>query len=91
METPMAYFLWNDEGIMEFLNEYEPDFIDHFSALPRMVEKSDIFRIMVCKYIGGVVSLSLALFQLGRSRLLIGNNTVWRRRHSTSAVAGDLG
>lgn len=58
METPMAYFLWNDDGIMEFLEEYEPDFIDHFSALPRMVEKSDIFRIMVCKYIGGVVCFS---------------------------------
>ncbi|PCH05177.1 Hypothetical protein PENO1_023970 [Penicillium occitanis (nom. inval.)] len=54
IETPMAYFLWNDDGIMEFLEEYEPEFIEHFSALPRMVEKSDIFRIMVCKYIGGV-------------------------------------
>lgn len=52
----MAYFLWDDNGIMQFLEEFEPEFIDHFSALPRMVEKSDIFRIMVSKYIGGVVS-----------------------------------
>jgi mannosyltransferase OCH1-like enzyme len=55
METPMAYFLWDDDGIMQFLEEYEPDFIEHFSALARMVEKSDIFRIMVVKYIGGIV------------------------------------
>jgi mannosyltransferase OCH1-like enzyme len=68
METPMAYFLWNDDGIMEFLEEYEPEFIEHFSALPRMVEKSDIFRIMVCKYIGGVVSF-LALDILPRTNI----------------------
>ncbi|OKL63205.1 hypothetical protein UA08_01419 [Talaromyces atroroseus] len=54
VDTPMAYFLWDDDGIMQFLEAYEPNFIEHFSALPRMVEKSDIFRIMVTKYIGGI-------------------------------------
>lgn len=54
--TPMAYFLWNDDGVVQFLEAYEPEFMEHFSALPRMVEKSDIFRIMVSKYIGGIVS-----------------------------------
>jgi mannosyltransferase OCH1-like enzyme len=56
VSTPMAYLLWDDEGIYRFLEEYEPRFIDQFSALPRMVEKSDVFRIMVSKYIGGIVS-----------------------------------
>lgn len=54
VETPMAYFLWNDIGIVQFLEAYEPSFMEHFSAMPRMVEKSDIFRIMVSQYIGGV-------------------------------------
>ncbi|QKX57092.1 uncharacterized protein TRUGW13939_04200 [Talaromyces rugulosus] len=54
VSTPMAYLLWDDEGIYRFLEEYEPRFIDQFSALPRMVEKSDVFRIMVSKYIGGI-------------------------------------
>jgi hypothetical protein len=56
VEAPMAYLMWDDDGVIQFLEEFEPSFIDRFSALARNVERSDVFRIMVANYIGGVVS-----------------------------------
>jgi mannosyltransferase OCH1-like enzyme len=57
VDVPMAYFLWDDEGVIQFLEEYEPRFIPQFSSLAANVERSDVFRIMVSNYIGGIVSL----------------------------------
>jgi len=54
LDGPFAYFLWDDNGIIEFLEEYEPAFIDQFMALAANVERSDIFRILVAKHIGGI-------------------------------------
>jgi mannosyltransferase OCH1-like enzyme len=51
----MAYFMWGDEGMLQLMKAFEPDFVDIFLALPKPVERADIFRIAVCKSIGGVV------------------------------------
>ena len=52
----MAYFFWEDDGIMLLLDKLEPHFIDHYLALPVNVERSDVFRILVLKWFGGIVS-----------------------------------
>lgn len=57
----MAYLMWDDEGVIQFLQEFEPSFIERFATLARNVERSDVFRIMVTNYIGGVVSYPLLL------------------------------
>lgn len=53
----MAYFMWDDEGIADLMSETDPELLEYFDLLPRIVEKSDIFRIVVCNMIGGVVCL----------------------------------
>ncbi|PNY26820.1 Initiation-specific alpha-1,6-mannosyltransferase [Tolypocladium capitatum] len=52
--SPMAYFFWDDEGILAFMREFESDFLDHFNTLFTPVERADIFRILACKWFGGV-------------------------------------
>jgi hypothetical protein len=51
----MAYFLWDDTGVTRFLERYEPGFTEQFSALAANVERSDVFRVLVSKHIGGIV------------------------------------
>lgn len=46
--------MWDDAGIFELMSDEEPDLLFQFEALPKMVEKADIFRIVVCNSIGGV-------------------------------------
>lgn len=53
-DTNMAYFIWDDQGIIDLIAEAEPDLLFQFEALPKMVEKADIFRIVVCNSVGGV-------------------------------------
>ncbi|ETN44306.1 uncharacterized protein HMPREF1541_10486 [Cyphellophora europaea CBS 101466] len=50
----MAYFMWDDEGMLDLIAEANPDFLPHFEALPRPVEKADVFRVFVCNSVGGV-------------------------------------
>jgi len=50
----MAYFFWEDDGIVRMLEEFEPDFVDHFNSLPSNVERADVFRILVLKWFGGI-------------------------------------
>lgn len=52
-KTAMAYFFWNDEGMRELVRTYEPQFMIHYESLTP-VERSDIFRILVCKHFGGI-------------------------------------
>lgn len=54
----MAYFFWEDEGIMQFLEEFEPEFVQDFINLPANVERTDVFRILVVKWFGGIVRLA---------------------------------
>ncbi|KPI45328.1 Initiation-specific alpha-1,6-mannosyltransferase [Cyphellophora attinorum] len=53
-EPEMAYFMWDDEGIFDLMGDAEPKLLYHFEALPQMVEKADVFRIVVCNSVGGV-------------------------------------
>lgn len=65
----MAYFLWDDNGIAQFIRHFEPEIESQFYALPNNVERSDVFRILVSKWIGGIVSSSLPLPAPGSSPL----------------------
>ncbi|RAL14186.1 glycosyltransferase family 32 protein [Aspergillus homomorphus CBS 101889] len=53
-EEEMAYFLWTDEGMVQFIRRFEPGLEAQFANLARNVERSDVFRILVAKWIGGV-------------------------------------
>ncbi|OGM46067.1 glycosyl transferase [Aspergillus bombycis] len=53
-EDEVAYFLWEDEGIAEFINHFTPESQEHYASLPSMVEKTDYFRILVATYVGGI-------------------------------------
>lgn len=56
-ESPeLAYFLWDDEGLLDLVQESDPDLFAAVQLLPHPVEKADIFRVLVCNEIGGVVS-----------------------------------
>lgn len=54
--SPMAYFLWDDQGVLSLVKELESPLADDFANVFSPVEKVDIFRIMVCKWFGGIVS-----------------------------------
>lgn len=56
-EGEMAYFLWDDEGVAQFVKSFEPELEVQFYSLPSNVERSDVFRIIVAKWIGGIVSI----------------------------------
>ena len=53
----MAWFIWDDNGVYSFIAKYEADFHPLFTSLPYPVEKSDVFRVLVLKWFGGIVSL----------------------------------
>ncbi|EXJ54738.1 hypothetical protein A1O7_10079 [Cladophialophora yegresii CBS 114405] len=50
----MAYFFWEDDGVLQMLDEFEPDFVEQFRSLPSNVERADVFRILVLKWFGGI-------------------------------------
>ncbi|PKX90170.1 glycosyltransferase family 32 protein [Aspergillus novofumigatus IBT 16806] len=50
----MAYFLWDDDGINQFIKHFEPGLETQFYALASNVERTDVFRVLVSKWIGGV-------------------------------------
>jgi mannosyltransferase OCH1-like enzyme len=52
----MAYFFWEDNGIDQMMAKFEPGFMKHFTTLPSNVERADVFRILVLKWFGGIVS-----------------------------------
>ncbi|OGM48005.1 glycosyl transferase [Aspergillus bombycis] len=53
-EGRMAYFLWDDEGVAQFVKYFEPELEEQFYSLPSNVERSDVFRVLVAKWIGGI-------------------------------------
>ncbi|KAL4820374.1 hypothetical protein BDW67DRAFT_192405 [Aspergillus spinulosporus] len=52
-EDGMAYFLWDDGAVAKFIQHFEPELLPAFYALPNKAEQSDVFRILVSKWIGG--------------------------------------
>ncbi|KAL4928895.1 glycosyltransferase family 32 protein [Aspergillus undulatus] len=53
-EGDIPYIFWDDNGVAQFMRHFEPDIEADFYGLPSNVERSDVFRILVCKWIGGV-------------------------------------
>lgn len=51
----MAYLFWDDVGMRSLIEEYEKDFLETYDSILTPVERSDAFRILVCKHFGGVV------------------------------------
>ena len=56
-ENDIPYLFWDDVGVAQFMRYFEPDFEAEFYTLPSNVERSDVFRILVCKWVGGVVRI----------------------------------
>ncbi|KAE8418902.1 hypothetical protein BDV36DRAFT_308311 [Aspergillus pseudocaelatus] len=54
VEDGMAYFLWEDEGMVDFIDHFAPESHEHYASLPSMVEKTDYFRILVATLVGGI-------------------------------------
>lgn len=54
-KRPMAYFFWDDDGILDLVREMEHDILDDFSTMFTPVERADVFRVLACKWFGGVV------------------------------------
>lgn len=65
----MAYFFWDDDGISRLLEEFEPGFVDSFDSLPGNVERTDVCRVLVLKWFGGVVSVLSVLSTSLQSRI----------------------
>lgn len=53
----MAYLFWDDTGMRALVEEFENDFLERYDSLLTPVERSDVFRILVCKHFGGIVSV----------------------------------
>lgn len=68
--SEMAYFLWDNEGVMTLMEEYEHDLASDFVEVFSPVEKVDIFRIAVCKWFGGIVSLWSLQFLISYAKIL---------------------
>ncbi|KAF5645862.1 ankyrin repeat domain protein [Fusarium tjaetaba] len=50
----MAYLFWDDTGMRALVEQYENDFLERYDSLLTPVERSDVFRILVCKHFGGI-------------------------------------
>lgn len=74
----MAYFFWGDAGVSALVNTYEPDFLDDFQKMFSRVEQVDIFRVLACKWFGGIVrpTLSPRCFHCGW-KLVYGLDIYW--------------
>ncbi|KAG6006852.1 hypothetical protein E4U21_006659 [Claviceps maximensis] len=50
----MAYFWWMDDGVAMLVKEKEQKLFKDFQTMFSKVEKADIFRILACKWFGGI-------------------------------------
>ncbi|KAG5984970.1 hypothetical protein E4U55_002377 [Claviceps digitariae] len=50
----MAYFWWADDGVDMLVKEKERHFFEDFQTMFSRVEKADIFRVLACKWFGGI-------------------------------------
>lgn len=80
--SEMAYFLWDNQGILTLMEEYEHDLANDFVEVFSPVEKVDIFRVAVCKWFGGIVSLAFTFcYFVCQTVHLLTHGSVRRRRH----------
>jgi mannosyltransferase OCH1-like enzyme len=67
-KTNMAYFMWTDDSVKKLIMSVDEGFkyrgekVALVDVLPKPVEIADVFRVVVCNKIGGVVSI----FKAGR-------------------------
>lgn len=63
LNTNMAYFMWTDNSVKKLIMSVDQGFkyggerVPITDILPKPVEIADVFRMVVCNTIGGVVSL----------------------------------
>jgi len=63
-DTNMAYFMWTDDSVKKLIMSVDEGFtyggekVMLVDVLPKPVEIADVFRVVVCNTIGGVVSTS---------------------------------
>lgn len=50
--------MWDDEGAADLIQATDRDLFEAVELLPAPVEKADVFRILVCNEIGGVVRIN---------------------------------
>ena len=51
----MAWFLWSECDVEALMQKYEPEvYKSYYRRLPHVVEKADVFRVVVLKWLGGV-------------------------------------
>lgn len=81
--SEMAYFIWDNEGVLTLMEEYEHDLVRDFVEVFSPVEKVDIFRIAVCKWFGGIVSLRSFSFIHLPTNQLISTAMSTRKRFNT--------
>lgn len=72
----MAWFMWDDEGIRTLVEKFEHDLFPAFSALPYPVEKADLFRVLVLKWFGGVVSANYAYLSFTTKQLTFNSTAI---------------
>ncbi|KAI9376022.1 hypothetical protein BJX61DRAFT_548056 [Aspergillus egyptiacus] len=97
-EEDIPYLFWDDAGIAQFMQAFEPDLEAEFYGLPSPVERSDVFRVLVCKWFGGVyVDLDTEPLQSPTDWITTGDLSPWtdfktnRLYHSTQAVNAIVG
>ncbi|WXC64529.1 hypothetical protein SNK03_010339 [Fusarium graminearum] len=74
----MAYLFWDDVGMRSLIQEFENDFLDTYDSILTPVERSDVFRILVCKHFGGIYGdLDTELIQHPASWIGPSDITTW--------------
>jgi mannosyltransferase OCH1-like enzyme len=73
----MAWFMWDDDGVLALVEKYETDLYPAFSVLPYPVEKADVFRIVVLKWFGGIVSTNVECSSATGKQLTFGSTGTW--------------
>ena len=48
------HVLWNDEENLSLVQQFYPEFLDHYNWLPLMIQKTDFVRLMYLHRYGGV-------------------------------------
>lgn len=48
------HVLWTDEDNVQLVQQYYPEFLDHYNWLPLMIQKTDFVRLMYLHKFGGI-------------------------------------
>jgi mannosyltransferase OCH1-like enzyme len=48
------YILWTDDTILSYLNDYHPDFVEHYKNYEYLIQRADMIRYFILYDYGGV-------------------------------------